>query len=232
MLAATKDAFGGRVVLVEDIKDAYSPDSCANFAIDLQHSLEVWREEEVKGIWLHIPSTHTPLLAPAIKEGFELHHTEPDRVVTCYWLPSERGEKSLLPGHTTHTVGIGAVVVHEGNILAVQERTGPASESAGAKGFWKYVTGLAEGGEDIAEAAIREVKEETGVDSEVISMLAMREGHTRATTNLFYVFLMRPVAGASTDLSNLQATEIADATWFVFAKAAPYSSLNRRTPAI
>jgi hypothetical protein len=179
VLAATKDSFGGRVVLVDAISAAYSPDGAADFAMDLKHSMDIWRQEEAKGIWLHIPSTHTPLLAPAIKEGFELHHTEPDRIVTTYWLPSERGESSLLPGYTTHTVGIGAFCVHEGKVLAVQERTGPASESAGAVGFWKYVTGLADGGEDVAVAAVREMKEETGIDAEVISLLAMREGHTR-----------------------------------------------------
>ena len=56
---------------------------------------------------------------------------------------------------------------------------------------------VVEGGEDIDAAAVREVKEETGVDAEVVSLVAVREAHGRSSgaqgaTNLFFVFLMRP----------------------------------------
>ena len=43
---------------------------------------------------------------------------------------------------TTHTMGIGAVVINEQRqVLAVQEATGPASKLGGANDFWKYPTG-------------------------------------------------------------------------------------------
>ena len=55
-------------------------------------------------------------------------------------------------------VGTGAFVLNEQNeVLAVQERSGPLK---GLK-VWKFPTGLASAGEDIADAAEREVLEET-----------------------------------------------------------------------
>ena len=81
LLNATRDAFGGRIVLVDAITQEYSNDAAVDFAADLQHSLASWREDKAKGVWLHIPATHSALLAPALDEGFLLHHTEPDRIV-------------------------------------------------------------------------------------------------------------------------------------------------------
>jgi 8-oxo-dGTP pyrophosphatase MutT (NUDIX family) len=59
-------------------------------------------------------------------------------------------------------VGIGALVIHPvtGKMLAVRERTGPAAKAK----LWKMPTGLTDPGEDIAVAAVRELREETGLD--------------------------------------------------------------------
>ena len=40
--------------------------------------------------------------------------------------------ENMLPGYTTHTMGVGAVVINERReILALQEATGPASKAFG-----------------------------------------------------------------------------------------------------
>ena len=218
MLAAEDDRFGGKLVAMESIA---AHDSVASFAESLATSLDAWREEGKKGIWLNIPKERTELMPAAIEAGFDLHHTEPDRIVLNSWLG---GGTNMLPGcelpahqnpprtpcvsplmlllapttDTTHTMGIGAVVINEQRqVLAVQEATGPASEIGGANNFWKYPTGcvclplllplvavltwtggrMVEAGEGAAEAAVREVWEETGVDAEVVSFVAMREAH-------------------------------------------------------
>lgn len=47
--------------------------------------------------------------------------------------------------------------------MVVQERSGPGA----AKKLWKIPTGLTDPGEDIDDAAIREGKEEIGLDAKV-----------------------------------------------------------------
>jgi ADP-ribose pyrophosphatase YjhB (NUDIX family) len=53
---------------------------------------------------------------------------------------------------------VGAVVVHEGRLLLVRRGQEPG------KGLWSVPGGRVEAGESLAEACVREVREETGVD--------------------------------------------------------------------
>ena len=75
-----------------------------------------------------------------------------------HWLPDSENK---LPPNASHQVGVGAFVFDSatGRVLVVQERSGPLK----GKGVWKMPTGLVMQGEDITEAAVREVYEETGV---------------------------------------------------------------------
>lgn len=210
-LGFTGDTYGGKVISVSHIAEFSSLDA---FEAALAASLREWAEQGTKGVWLHIPKHLAAFLPVALDRGFQLHHTEPDRIVVAKWLPDT---PSLLPGYTTHTVGVGCFVVNDRQeVLAVQESSGPASASAGAVGFWKTPTGLVDGGEDLAAAAVREVKEETGIDAEVVSMVALREMHqlrnSDSSTNLYCVFAMRPVPGSS-EVIRMQESEIAAAEW-------------------
>ena len=73
---------------------------------------------------------------------------------------------------------------------------------------------------DAAAAAVREVKEETGIDAEVVGLVGVREAHTgpdrgwmSGKTNIFFVFLLRPT---TTEIA-MQESEIADCKWMEFA---------------
>jgi ADP-ribose pyrophosphatase YjhB (NUDIX family) len=55
-------------------------------------------------------------------------------------------------------------------VLAVQEKSGVLR----GLGVWKFPTGVVEPGEDINLGAVREVKEETGIDTEFVEVLAFR----------------------------------------------------------
>eukprot|EP00747_Dinoflagellata_sp_TGD_P027507 gnl/TRDRNA2_/TRDRNA2_132656_c0_seq2.p1 gnl/TRDRNA2_/TRDRNA2_132656_c0~~gnl/TRDRNA2_/TRDRNA2_132656_c0_seq2.p1 ORF type:complete len:287 (+),score=46.59 gnl/TRDRNA2_/TRDRNA2_132656_c0_seq2:65-925(+) len=212
LLGFSKDSYGGKVVSKDHVS-AHS--TVESFRASLKASLDTWTQQGTKGIWLHLPKERAIFLPAALEAGFDLHHTEPDRIVLTKWLPSS---PNLLPGYNTHTAGVGCLVMNDRNeVLAVQERTGPASASAGAVGFWKTPTGLVEGGEDIVTAAVREVKEECGVDAEVCSVVAVREMHVGPSTNLYFVLLMRPVANSSEQIRK-QESEIAAATWMPIAK--------------
>ncbi|MGH9224866.1 MAG: NUDIX hydrolase [Acidimicrobiales bacterium] len=55
-------------------------------------------------------------------------------------------------------VCVGAIAVHDGKLLLIRRGTGPAA------GSWSVPGGRVEGGETLAEAVVRELAEETGVE--------------------------------------------------------------------
>ena len=55
-------------------------------------------------------------------------------------------------------LSVGAVVVHDGSLLLVRRGHGPAA------GEWSLPGGRVEWGETLAEAVVREVREETGLE--------------------------------------------------------------------
>ena len=62
-------------------------------------------------------------------------------------------------------VGVGAVVLHGGRVLLVRRANPPRA------GEWSLPGGLQHLGETVAEAACREVREETGVDIRVLGVV-------------------------------------------------------------
>ena len=135
--------------------------------------------------------------------GFEFHHTKKDSLTLCKWLG---GGTSKLPEYATHTVGVGAFVIDKtsNKVLVVKEKVGPA------KGIWKMPTGSVETDEEIKDGAIREVFEETGIQSEFEQLLCFRQSpHIFQRSNLFFVVLLRPT---SFDIK-IQEDEIEKAKW-------------------
>ncbi|MEM2896168.1 MAG: NUDIX hydrolase [Candidatus Bathyarchaeia archaeon] len=62
-------------------------------------------------------------------------------------------------------VGVGAVIKKKGYVLLVKRRYDPG------KGLWSIPGGLVELGETVQEAVKREVREETGLEVEVIKLI-------------------------------------------------------------
>jgi ADP-ribose pyrophosphatase YjhB (NUDIX family) len=102
-----------------------------------------------------------------------------------------RAVGSGVPGYVTPKIAVGAVVSNEaGEILLVQR-----SDS----GYWLYPTGWADIGYSPAEVAVKEVKEETGIDCEVIGLLGVLDGMRRGFTRVplySLLFHCRAVGGA------------------------------------
>jgi len=89
-------------------------------------------------------------------------------------------------------------------MLVVQEQTGPAATYR----LWKMPTGLVDPGEDIPEAAIRELLEETGLDATMGGIVCFRQAHSQTRpSDLFFVCQMK-LKLASSSASNGQATSI------------------------
>ncbi|XP_025657094.1 nudix hydrolase 2 isoform X2 [Arachis hypogaea] len=137
--------------------------------------------------------------------GFRYHHAEPDYVMLVNWISNA---PNTIPPNASHRVGIGAFVMNSnGELLVVQESNGRFS----GKGIWKLPTGAVNEGEDICTAAIREVKEETGIDTEFVEVLAFRQSHQTffQKSDLFFACLLQPYSFKI----QRQASEIAAAQW-------------------
>ncbi|XP_022877904.1 nudix hydrolase 2 [Olea europaea var. sylvestris] len=165
-----------------------------------------------KGVWIKMPIELVNLVEPAVKEGFYYHHAEAKYIMLVHWLPSIA---NTLPASASHRVGIGAFVVNEKNeVLVVQEKSG----TFGGTGVWKFPTGVVDEGEDICDAAVREVKEETGIDSKFVEILAFRQSHKSFfdKSDLFFVCMMQPL---SFDIKPQEA-EIEAAQWMPYEEYA------------
>eukprot|EP00984_Skeletonema_dohrnii_P013612 scaffold5635_cov140-Skeletonema_dohrnii-CCMP3373.AAC.8 len=162
------------VTKVPQLSDPSATDS-STFGEMLSNALNIWSDEGRRG--------------SATKLGFDFQHAEPGTCVLTKWLPKD--SESRLPNGPSHQVGVGVLVLHPltGKMLAVQERTGPAA----ARKLWKMPTGLTDPGEDIAAAAIRELKEETGLDVEFDKIICFRQAHGGLfnRSDMFFVCLCK-----------------------------------------
>ena len=64
-------------------------------------------------------------------------------------------------------VGVGAVIVHEGRVLLIQRGSEPL------KGHWTLPGGALELGESLAQGVMREVREETGLEVQIIELVEL-----------------------------------------------------------
>ena len=200
-----RDAYGGITVVVGE---AGPPEA---FEAALTASLDRWRRDGVRGVWLEVPAALVKYLPAALEHGFTLRGGDATHVLCCAWLP---GGDSPLPPGPTHQVGVGAVVTDRaGRLLLVQEAVGPA------QGRWKLPTGLCEANEDIGAAAAREVREETGLAVSPKEVLAVRHSHGfhRGVSDVF--FCVRCEAIDEGAALTPQAGEIARVEWRPVADA-------------
>ncbi|KAG5017638.1 hypothetical protein JHK85_023774 [Glycine max] len=150
ILPATNDAHGGVIV---DLKE---PLHSEVFATLLRSSLLHWKQQGKDGVWIKFPIELVNLVETAVKEGFWYHHAEPNYLMLVYWIPKT---DCTIPPNASHCVAVGAIVLNDNKeVLVVLEKKGGFH----GIGVWKIPTGVVDAGEEIFEAAIREVKEETG----------------------------------------------------------------------
>ncbi len=87
-------------------------------------------------------------------------------------------------------LGAAGIVVKDDQVLVVKKSYG------GLKGKWSFPAGFVEPGETVDEAAVREVREETGVQAVIRQVAAVRSGVIdREISDNMVVFLMDYVAG-------------------------------------
>nr|VDD30529.1 unnamed protein product [Brassica oleracea] len=208
MLPAVEDKYGG---VMTEMSRPMDPSA---FSALLRSSLSNWTLQGKKGVWIKLPRQLIGLAETAVKEGFWFHHAEKNYLMLVYWIPKQ---DHTLPSNASHRVGIAAFVLnHKKEVLVVQEKTGRFK----GQGIWKFPTGVVNEGEYIHDGSVREVKEETGVDTEFVQVLAFRQTHKAffEKSDLFFVCMMKPL---SLEI-NAQESEIEAAQWM------PWEEYNKQ----
>ncbi|MFS7983858.1 putative hydrolase [Helianthus anomalus] len=232
MLDASFDAYGGVIINVKNDMDEYV------FTALLQTSISQWKQQGKKGVWLKLSIELVNLVKPAVKEGFWYHHAEPTYVMLVYWIPETN---HTLPPNASHRVGVASFVLNDkGEKSGVFKGSGVWKLPTGTveevcKNIYS-ISWVGSGrvkssfdplntpacisllllllylqGEDISVAAIREVKEEAGIDTEFVEVLAFRQSHKSffSKSDLMFVCMLKPT---SFDIEK-QDSEIEAAQW-------------------
>mmetsp|Transcript_52 Transcript_52/g.83 ORF Transcript_52/g.83 Transcript_52/m.83 type:complete len:495 (-) Transcript_52:352-1836(-) len=189
--ALTYDTYNGVTIDLSHVSfpENNGGDEVTMFQQSLQNALHIWNAEERKGIWIRVPTSKAHLIPASTHLGFDFQHAKKGELILTKWLPTDC--ESRLPHGPTHQVGVGTLVLHpteSGKMLVVQEKSGPAA----AKKLWKMPTGLTDPGEDIPDAAVRELKEETGLNGTFEKILCIRQAHMGSSkSDMFFVCLVR-----------------------------------------
>ena len=84
----------------------------------------------------------------------------------------------------------GGFIVEDGRVMLVKRKYPPRV------GYWSFPAGFMEYGESPSHCAIREVKEETGLDVEVVSSFKVYSGSDDPRTRaILILYIVKPVGG-------------------------------------
>ncbi|MFT5258763.1 MAG: 8-oxo-dGTP diphosphatase [Saprospiraceae bacterium] len=183
VLVSTTNAYAG--VLVDG--DAL-PTDLTSFESRLTDSISYWAQQQFKVIWLPIKPAFSSYISCALQQGFNYHHTDNNTLMMTKRLQSA----ALIPPYATHTIGAGAVVINEGKLLAVVERSNAETKP----NYFKLPGGMLDRGEHIADGAMREVFEETGIQTQFEGVVCFRHYHVGQfrTSNIYAVCRLEPLS--------------------------------------
>lgn len=104
-------------------------------------------------------------------------------------------------------LGVGCIVINQENKWLVVKK-----KYSGLKGVWSMPAGFVKEGEDVREACIREVKEETGIDCKVMGLAALRSGVIRhEISDNMAIFYCQPIHNDQPIV--IQEDELEDVRW-------------------
>ena len=217
-IASTENAFGGVIP-----ETAALPADPVDFDRVLKHSLEAWTQAGYRVVWLQIPIEKSQLIPIAVAARFTFHHSEERYLMLTHRLE----DGAFIPAHASHYIGAGGVTVNDKEELLVvserhhRQRSGPPR--------YKLPGGALHAGEHLVEGVIREVKEETGVDTEFDALVCFRHWHEYryGKSDIYFICRLHPV---SHEIS-IQEEEIAESRWMPVAEylaAEAVSPFNKR----
>jgi len=151
-------------------------------------------------LWIKLSISQSDLIAVLTKHGFVFHHCTETQITLLKKLIFN----PIIPTPKNHTLGVGVVVINEKDqLLVIKERINP---------HYKLPGGHIDDDENISTAVVREVKEETGVDVEFNSIIAL--GHFKplqfGESNLYVGCTAKAI---SNQINIIDDIEILEAKW-------------------
>ena len=198
ILEATPNRFQGI-----ELDPAALPHDPEEFCTRLSASLQEWKREAFKVVWINIPIERAALIPVATQAGFTFHHSGTD-----YLLLTKRLEpNALIPEYATHYIGAGGVVINDREELLVVSELHRRSESP----YYKLPGGALHPGEHIATCVQREVFEETGVRTKFEKLVCFRHwhGYRYDKSDIYFVCRLSPLS----ENISIQAEEIEECLW-------------------
>ena len=188
---------------VEVTPDAL-PQDPSEFRLRLDDSLRAWGSEGLLAVWLRVPIDRSALIPVAVEAGFTFHHSGDDYLMMTHRLV----EGAQIPPFATHFIGAGGVVINDQQeLLVVRERYG----FGGRPPALKLPGGALLPGEHLAESVVREVLEETGVQTRFESLACFRHwhGYRYGKSDIYFVCRLSPLSNEIT----IQSEELAECLW-------------------
>jgi 8-oxo-dGTP pyrophosphatase MutT (NUDIX family) len=143
------------------------------------------------------------LIPVAVEAGFIFHHSEENHLMlTCRLV-----EGAFIPGHATHYIGAGGVVLNaRDELLVVCERHRRTKQP-----YYKLPGGALHAGEHLVDGVIREVLEETGIQTTFESLVCFRHwhGYRYGKSDIYFVCRLAPLSEEVTR----QVEEIEECLW-------------------
>uniref|UniRef100_R4G3B8 Putative nudix hydrolase fgf-2 n=3 Tax=Rhodnius TaxID=13248 RepID=R4G3B8_RHOPR len=158
------------------------------FTEKLKASLDKWEQNRRRAIWFKVNISQVQWIPVLAEHGFRIHNGVGDVITMVRWLPKE--ETSRVPVYAHTMVGTGAVVLTSdgSKLLTVKERYRQLP-------YWKLPGGYVEPHEDIAEAAIREVLEETNIRTEFEGLVTFRHSLKAvfSCSDIYFIVCLKPL---------------------------------------
>lgn len=173
------------------------------FKNELLESLEIWRDQGHKIVNLEVPIEHSEFVPVIIGCGFKYHYSGTEFLV----LNKQLAGPELIAPRPHHFIGVGGIVLNERNeILVVVDKY--------YSNKYKFPGGFVDARENLADAAVREIFEETGINAKVESLAFFRQIHDNIFrkaefSDIYFVFKMKAL---SLEI-NTQESEIEEGRW-------------------